>query len=113
LGLGSKDLWAVQLATEEACSNVLVHAYAGKPGRLEVEVVEEPEGIQVVVRDWGTAFDPESVPEPDLTLPLEERKVGGLGVYMMRKLMDEITYHFDAEQGNRLVMRRTISLADS
>lgn len=113
LGLNSDDVWAVQLATDEACSNVLVHAYAGQPGVLEVRVEGEPEGIRITIRDWGDPFDPEAVPEPDLTLPLEKRKVGGLGVYMMRKLMDEITYDFDAEQGNTLVMLRTIRSAGS
>ena len=113
LGLNSDDVWAVQLATDEACSNVLVHAYAGQPGALEVHVEGEPQGIRVTIRDWGDSFDPDAVPEPDLTVPLEERKVGGLGVYMMHKLMDEISYDFDAEQGNTLVMLRRIHCAGS
>jgi anti-sigma regulatory factor (Ser/Thr protein kinase) len=105
-GLNKDDVWAIELATDEACSNVLVHAYKGKPGLLQVEVREDPEGICIAVRDWGEPFDPDAVPEPDLSLPLQERRVGGLGMYIMRKLMDEVTYHFDAEEGNTLILRR-------
>jgi anti-sigma regulatory factor (Ser/Thr protein kinase) len=113
MGLNSDDVWAVQLATDEACSNVLVHAYAGQPGALEVQVEGEPQGVRITIRDWGDAFDPDAVSEPDLTSPLEERRVGGLGVYMMRKLMDEVTYDFDAERGNTLVMLRSVQPAPS
>lgn len=112
LGLNGDELWAVQLAADEACSNVLEHAYAGRPGLMEVEVEGEPLGIRITIRDWGKPFDPDAIPEPDLTLPLEERKVGGLGMYIMRKLMDEVAYEFH-EEGNALVLRKVIRAAES
>jgi serine/threonine-protein kinase RsbW len=63
----------------------------------------------VTIRDRGKPFDPSSVPAPDLHADLGERRVGGLGIYFMRKMMDEVSYSLDAEGGNELTMRKKLA----
>lgn len=104
LGLAQDDVYGLQLAVDEACTNVVRHAYGGLGGQVEVEVAVDGDRIQIVIRDWGAAFDPEAVPAPDITAPLEQRPLGGLGLFLMREMMDEIHFSFDADQGNTLTM---------
>ena len=67
------------------------------------------EDFIVTIRDRGKPFDPSSVPSPDLEADLDKRRVGGLGIYFMRKLMDEVSYNFDAKKGNELTMRKRLT----
>lgn len=104
LGLDGQELYALQLAVDEACANVVLHGYGGEGGVLEISIDAIADGIQVTMRDWGRAFDPQAVPVPDITAPIEQRKLGGLGLYFMRSLMDEVRFEFDAGNGNTLTM---------
>jgi len=94
----------LQLAVDEICSNVIRHGYGGQGGRLEITVQAVAEGIQLIVRDWGTAFDPEAVSAPDVDAPLERRSLGGLGLFLVRQLMDEVHFQFHQKQGNSVTM---------
>ena len=60
----------------------------------------------------GSSFDPSRIPEPNLTGPLEERPAGGLGLYFMRQLMDQVDFEFDAVNGNVLTMRRILNIPE-
>jgi serine/threonine-protein kinase RsbW len=103
--LNEAQVYAVQLAVDEAATNIIEHAYKGRqPEEFEITCEEHPEGLQVVLRDRGKAFDPDSVPEPLLNVPLEELRSRGLGVFLMRKMMDEVKYEFSSENGNVLRM---------
>jgi anti-sigma regulatory factor (Ser/Thr protein kinase) len=93
----------LQLAVEEACANVIEHAYGGKGGDFQVRFEASEHDVTITVHDHGRPFTPGDVSEPNLTLPLEERRIGGLGLYLMRRLMDEVRFSF-AEDGNTLVM---------
>jgi anti-sigma regulatory factor (Ser/Thr protein kinase) len=108
LGLDADVIYDLQLAVDEACANVINHGYGGQAGRLDVTVDPVREGVQVVVRDWAGAFDPHAVPTPDAEAPLEERRLGGLGLFLMRKVMDDVSFAFDAEKGNTLRMVKRI-----
>jgi len=110
LGLTEDDIFAVEMSVDEACANVMEHAYRGEPGGpIEITCRLEGESFVVVIHDQGEPFDPSSVPCPDTTCPLEEREVGGLGVHFMRTLMDEIRFEFDAQDGNTLTMTKVRS----
>ncbi len=98
----------LQLAVDEICSNSIRHAYGGQGGRLQVTVQPVPEGVQLTVRDWGEAFDPETVAMPDVTAPLEERSLGGLGLFLVRQLVDDLRFEFDAERGNLVTLVKRI-----
>ena len=105
VGFSEKEIYSIQLAADEASSNIIEHAYAGvKDGKIEIDCIVLDGGIKIVVRDQGKSFNPSSVPEPNVKADLSERKIGGLGMYLMRKLMDEVTYESSADAGNILTM---------
>ena len=100
-----KDIYAIQTAVDEACSNIIDHAYGGENlGYIEINIDQLESGIKITIVDDGKPFDPEEVPFPDLSCPLEDRKERGLGVYFIRKLMDEVCYDFLDHNRNMLVM---------
>ncbi len=103
-GFSDKEVYSIQLATDEAASNIIEHAYEGNAGG-SFRVNCEFKGRQLVISllDQGKKFDPSKVAQPDLKADLSERKIGGLGIYLMRKLMDEVRYESSAS-GNRLTM---------
>ncbi len=88
----------IQLACEEALVNVINYAYPDKNGELEITYTNKENGLEIEIIDSGIAFDPLSLPEPDINAPIEKRGVGGLGVYLMRKIMDEVTYKRDGQR---------------
>jgi anti-sigma regulatory factor (Ser/Thr protein kinase) len=91
-----KDVYNIQLAADEAASNIIEHAYEGvSDGLLEVSCGLKDGVVTIILVDHGESFDPSGVPMPNLKADLSERKIGGLGLYLMRKLMDEV--HYDAD----------------
>ncbi|MDL1911807.1 ATP-binding protein [Chloroflexi bacterium CFX6] len=95
-GFNDKEIYNIQLATDEAASNIIEHAYEGVgDGLLEISCGVKGNVITIILVDHGEPFDPSEVPAPDLKADLSERKIGGLGIFLMRKLMDEI--HYSAE----------------
>lgn len=112
MGFSDKEIYSIQLAADEASTNIIEHAYAGvKDGKIEIDCSIADEELTIVMRDKGKSFDPSSVPEPNVKADLSERKIGGLGMYLMRKLMDEVSYESSPEVGNILTMvkRRGVS----
>jgi len=107
-GLNDKATFEVQMAVDEACANVIEHGYGAEEKGAIALCCECAEGDFVVtIRDNARAFEPDAVPPPDLKCSLAERCNGGLGLYFMRRLMDEVCFHFEAE-GNELTMVKTI-----
>ena len=94
------------MAANEAATNAIVHGYQGEAGHIEAEVMCEQDALVVRLRDRAPAFDPRQVPVPDLTAPLEERTPGGLGVYLMFALSDEVFYHRTPAGENEIVLIR-------
>lgn len=104
-GLDSKGVYAVKLAVDEACTNIIEHGYGGEGvGKIECSFDVDLDGLTITLRDWGTAFNPNDVPEPDFNVPIEELQPRGAGLYLMRKLMDEVRFKFNSKGGNILVM---------
>ena len=94
---------AVNVVLDEAVSNAVNHGYdAGTRGEITVRLRREPGGVLVEVEDDGKPFDPLQAPPPDLTSPLEQRPIGGLGIHLIRNLMDEVSY---ARVGGRNVLK--------
>lgn len=104
-GFGDKDVYNIQLATDEAASNVIEHAYVGRTdGVLDLSCGMNKQGLVITLVDHGVPFDPSEVPLPDLQADLSDRKIGGLGIFLMRKLMDEVHYQSNADKSNALTM---------
>ena len=88
----------LELAVEETLMNVCTHAYEGLGGEMTVRTGRTEEGFVVEVEDSGPSFDPLSLPPPDTSAPLEERKVGGLGVLLVRRVTDAVRWRREAER---------------
>jgi serine/threonine-protein kinase RsbW len=104
LQVESSDMYDVLLAVNEMVTNIIVHGYHGEAGSIEVGVESEGSDLITRLRDWAPAFDPTSVPPPDITLPLHMRPLGGMGIHLTRKLMDSIDYRADESNGNELIL---------
>jgi serine/threonine-protein kinase RsbW len=106
----SKDIYSVQLAVDEACTNIIQHAYSNKSkGQILIQCMLSSENNQfiVTITDWGKSFDPKIVPKPDTESNLNERKEGGLGLFLINKFMDSVKYT-SAQNMNKLVMVKTL-----
>lgn len=104
-GLDPNAVYAVELAVDEACSNIIDHAYGGENiGVMHCSVVVESGKLTVILRDQGRPFDPDSVPEPILNVPLEDLKKGGAGLFLIHKMMDDVHYESLPETGNVLTL---------
>ena len=105
--LNSSEVYAVQLAVEEACSNVVEHAYGLLPGKEMELTVQDGEAVLVVLlRDWGEPVRPEAVvPQPVKKL-VKAHARGGLGLHFMRQLMDEVNFERTQDGANLLRMAK-------
>jgi anti-sigma regulatory factor (Ser/Thr protein kinase) len=83
----------IDLALEEAVVNIIDYAYPKDVvGEIVVTAAIADNTLQVTITDSGRPFDPTMAPEPDTTLPLEQREIGGLGIHLIRNIMDSVTY---------------------
>jgi serine/threonine-protein kinase RsbW len=104
MSLASSAIDDLVQAVDEMSANIILHGYRGRPGQIEVAVRPEGGGVAVILRDQAPPFDPTLVPEPDLSLPLDRRPAGGLGIYLSRKLTDGILHRPIPGGGNELTL---------
>lgn len=92
----TKAQMQIDVAIDELFSNIAHYAYNPEvgPATVRVEVLKNPLSVVITFIDNGVPYDPLSTQEPDITLSAEERKIGGLGIYMVKKSMDDITYEY-------------------
>ena len=99
----------LNLAIEEAVVNVMNYAYpAGEKGDVDIEAMINDEYLVFVISDSGTPFDPTAKAEVDTTLSAEERGIGGLGIHLIRQIMDTINYE-RVEGKNVLTLRKKLT----
>lgn len=110
LGVAEEEKIVLDIAVEEIYVNIALYAY--EPGRgpvtLRWTLEEDPLRIQIDFLDRGTPYDPLSRKDPDITLSAEERSIGGLGIYMVRKSMDEVSYEYRDGQNCFTMKKRLI-----
>jgi serine/threonine-protein kinase RsbW len=104
-GLNERAIYAVRMAVDEACTNIIQHAYGGE-GRGQIQLVCETqaEGLRVTIYDQGRSFEPLQVPDLDPQAPLPKRQPGGMGLFFIRNLMDTVEFKFGTPQGNQLIL---------
>lgn len=107
--LRQDELLDVNLALEEAFANVVMHGFEDQgEHQIDVQISVEHNTIRVTVEDEGVPFNPLNAADVDVTTPLESRSIGGLGMFMVRKLTDKLTYTREGNR-NRLIMEKRIS----
>jgi anti-sigma regulatory factor (Ser/Thr protein kinase) len=94
----------VLLALNELITNAIIHGYGRAPGPIEVEIACEGTALICRVRDAAPPFDPTQAPDPDITLPLHQRRPGGLGVFLARQLTDHMTHRALPDGGNETTL---------
>jgi serine/threonine-protein kinase RsbW len=97
-GVPSKVVPSVVLMLDELVTNVVMHGFRDSgDGQIDVTIRVDSSSIETVIRDSAREFDPFSIPEPDTTLPAEDRGIGGLGVHFVRKMSDAFGYRRDGD----------------
>jgi serine/threonine-protein kinase RsbW len=93
LGFSFKRIKEIELAAEEALVNIINYAYPERHGDIKVTCVQHPNRFVIEIEDTGIAFDMLSLKDPDISAGICDREIGGLGVFLIRKLMDDVHYH--------------------
>jgi len=108
IGLTTSVTMSINLAIEEAVTNVILYAYPfGTDGLVYIDAFRHPSSIDFVVSDSGMPFDPTAAPEAKIDVPLEDRSIGGLGIHLVRRIMDSVTYR-RSEGKNYFTMTKNI-----
>ena len=100
LGCSMKAQMQIDIAIDELFGNIVHYAYNPEVGpvTVRVEVTEDPLAVSITFIDNGVPYDPLAKTDPDVTLSAEEREIGGLGIFMVKKSMDEISYEYRSGQ---------------
>jgi len=106
-GFNKNELVKLELAVDEACANVIEHAYGSDTTReVTVKATIDPDSVQIRIVDTGRGFDPTTVPQKDLDSLIRKRESGGLGLRLIKSLMDEVHYEIGPGQKNELSMTK-------
>jgi serine/threonine-protein kinase RsbW len=109
-GISTEAVDNIMLAVDEACTNIIKHAYKSYPeGEIIIKIKYDNKKFTILIIDYGKTFDPTSVPKPDLKKYYHEHKVGGLGIYLMRTLMDDVEYTTVPGKYNQVLLSKNIS----
>jgi len=108
IGLDMSLTMSLNLAIEEAVVNVMEYAYPkGEKGNVNIEILVQNEWLTFIISDSGIAFDPTTKENADTSLPAEDRPIGGLGIFLVRQLMDQISYK-RIDNKNVLTLRKKL-----
>jgi serine/threonine-protein kinase RsbW len=102
-GFQEEDVSKIALAVDEACTNIIKHAYKFDPGKeITVSIRSDNGAFEVVIRDRGKEFDPKIIQTPDMKEYLTHFRRGGLGVFLMKSLMDKVEYNITPGKMNEV-----------
>ena len=108
-GVNASACFDLKLAVDEACTNIIEHGYdEGAEGSIEIEVEAGDQQFKIVIRDTGRIFNPESIPDPDMKEHVQRGHKKGLGIFLMRQIMDEVRYKFKDGVKNELTLVKFI-----
>lgn len=109
-GFGRDAVDKIILAVDEASTNIIKHAYKYNPEKeIEIKVTLSSGKFTIEIIDSGNSFDPDSVHDPDIRKYFKERKVGGLGIFLMKKLMDDVKYDTLKNHRNKVTLIKNVS----
>ena len=101
MGVHPKRVMHLELAVEEAAVNICSYAYEIPPGEVTIRISRETEVVRIELVDVGVPFDPLAADAPDIKSELENREVGGLGIFLIRRVLDEVHY---SRSGDRNIL---------
>lgn len=108
-GMDAEALYDLQLAVDEACTNIITHGYADMdPGSIILELELQPGMVSVSITDFGHSFEPDSAPVPDTDAGVEEREEGGFGLFFIRQSVDRMDYRV-TEDGNTMTFTKFLA----
>lgn len=111
-GITDEILYDVQLAVDEACTNIISHGYANlDPGSIILDLEIAPNQLTVTLTDFGHSFEPSSAPIPDVDAPIEERALGGFGLFFIQESVDKMDYQV-TEDGNKMILTKVLTNPD-
>lgn len=112
-GCPMKAKMQIDMAVEEIFVNISQYAYTPKSGKvtIRVEMTKEPLSVVLTFLDNGIPYNPLAKADPDVTLPAQEREIGGLGIYMVKNIMDDVAYAYQ-DGRNILKLRKKIELQE-
>jgi serine/threonine-protein kinase RsbW len=110
IGFSDEITGKIILAVDEACTNIIKHAYKYSPeGDIIISIRFDSTKFSITITDSGNHFDPTRIPEPNLSEYYKQKRIGGLGMYLMKKLMDEVKYSTLSENKNQVTLVKYLS----
>jgi serine/threonine-protein kinase RsbW len=107
-GISAEVRFDLKLALDEACANIILHGYAGmNPGSILLALQVLDQAVRMTITDFGHAFEPDETPVPDLVAGLEDREMGGFGLFIIYQTMDEVDYETTGSC-NRLMLTKRL-----
>ena len=106
-GFPARYLNRLQIAVDEAVTNIIEHGYEDRPrgtGSIQVSATVNQDEFRIVIIDQGSSFDPSTLSDIDIERHVQAGHTGGLGVFLMRKIMDVVDYHYETGKRNRLLL---------
>jgi serine/threonine-protein kinase RsbW len=108
-GVDDEILYDIQLAVDEACTNIITHGYQDlNPGSIILDLALDRAKVTVSLTDFGHAFEPSNAPIPDIHAPLEERELGGYGLFLIQQSIDQMEYQV-TEDGNKMILTKYLN----
>lgn len=105
-GVTDEILYDLQLAVDEACTNIITHGYADMdPGSVILDLQVQPDKLTLFLTDFGHSFEPGNAPLPDVDSSIEERELGGFGLFFIQQSMDDMDYQV-TEDGNKMILTK-------
>lgn len=100
----------MMLAVDEACTNIIKHAYKSYPdGEIVIKINYKEKKLIITIIDYGMAFHPEKIPEPNIQEYYRQHRVGGLGMYLMKTLMDDVKYISIPGKYNQVLLSKSLN----
>lgn len=113
-GISNEEVENIMLAVDEACTNIIKHAYNSYPdGKIIIKVDYNTDKLLITIIDYGSTFDPLIVPDPDLQKYYRNGRVGGLGMYLMKSLMDDVKYTTVPGKYNQVLLSKRIKVSQN
>ena len=94
LPFSNKEKYQLEIAVDEIMNNIASYAYQDKIGKAEIKIEIDSTSISITFKDCGIPYNPLEKDDPDITLPAEERGIGGYGIFLVKKIMDDVSYEY-------------------